>query len=54
MFTLSLEFTEGREAYADGIDGYAANPYAEASQELADWFAGWLAAKNEDVSDQTA
>ena len=44
----SLEFKEGREAYADGIDGYAATPYKEGTQEMTDWFAGWLAERELD------
>ncbi len=44
----TLEFNEGREAYADGIDGYAATPYPEMTQEIVDWFAGWLAARDQD------
>ena len=46
---MTLEFNEGAQAYADGIDGYAATPYAEGSQELVDWFAGWLYARKLDV-----
>lgn len=45
---VSIEFSEGRDAYADGIDGYQAQPYPEMTQELVDWFAGWLDARNED------
>jgi len=44
----SLEFCEGLDAYADGIDGYAATPYADGTQEMTDWFAGWLAARQID------
>lgn len=44
----SLEFHEGKEAYADGIDGYAATPYTDGTQPMTDWFAGWLAARNAD------
>lgn len=47
--TLSAEFREGLEAYADGIEGYSATPYADMTQEMTDWFAGWLAAKNADT-----
>ena len=46
--TTSHEFEEGQEAYADGIDGYAAKPYDEMTQPMTDWFAGWLTAKNAD------
>lgn len=46
--TISAEFQEGLEAYADGIDGYAAKPYADMTQAMTDWFAGWLAARNAD------
>lgn len=46
--THSAEFHEGREAYADGIDGYAAKPYPEMTQEMTDWFAGWILAKDAD------
>ena len=46
---LSLEYTEGREAYANGVEGYTATPYPEMSQELVDWFAGWLAARDADL-----
>jgi hypothetical protein len=42
----SLEFEEGKAAYADGVDGYAAKPYPECTQQMTDWFAGWLAARN--------
>lgn len=45
---ISIEFEEGMEAYAEGIDGYAARPYPELTQEMTDWFAGWIAARNED------
>lgn len=45
---MSLEFSEGKEAYADGIDGYAATPYKDGTQEMTDWFAGWLAARQID------
>lgn len=48
----SLEFREGFEAYGEGVDGYAATPYAECSQEMTDWFAGWVAAKNADRDEQ--
>ena len=48
---ISVEFEEGRAAYADGIDGYAATPYPDCTQEMTDWFAGWIAAKNEDQRD---
>jgi hypothetical protein len=44
----SIEFNEGMEAYADGIDGYAATPYAWDTQAMTDWFAGWLYARNQD------
>lgn len=47
-----FEFREGAEAYAEGVDGYAAKPYPEGSQELVDWFAGWLAARDEDLREQ--
>lgn len=46
--TISSEFEEGREAYAEGVDGYAAKPYDEMSQAMTDWFAGWIAARNAD------
>lgn len=44
----SLEFAEGKRAYADGIDGYAATPYDDSTQQMTDWFAGWIAARNAD------
>ena len=47
---ISGEFEEGREAYAEGIDGYAATPYPELTQEMTDWFSGWIAARNEDLA----
>jgi len=50
----SLEFREGCAAYADGIDGYAATPYQDGSQEMTDWFAGWLAARIEDRAEVAA
>jgi hypothetical protein len=46
---ISLEFLEGQQAYSDGVDGYAATPYPDFSQEMTDWFAGWAAAKHADV-----
>ena len=51
---ISIEFEEGREAYAEGIDGYAATPYPELTQEMTDWFAGWIAARNEDLAEVAA
>ncbi len=45
---VSIEFSEGREAYADGIDGYTATPYPDMTQEATDWFAGWLDARSQD------
>lgn len=45
---ISIEFEEGYEAYGDGIDGYAATPYPDCTQEMTDWFGGWVAARNED------
>lgn len=45
---ISIEFEEGYEAYGEGIDGYAAAPYPELTQEMTDWFAGWIAARNDD------
>jgi ribosome modulation factor len=51
---ISIEFEEGREAYADGIDGYAATPYADCTQKMTDWFAGWIAARNEDLAEVAA
>ena len=42
--THSGEYEEGYAAYGDGVDGYAAKPYHEMTQEMTDWFAGWLAA----------
>lgn len=44
----SIEFDEGYQAYGEGIDGYAARPYPDLTQEMTDWFAGWISAKNED------
>jgi len=52
MRTISLEFTEGYEAYAEGIEGYTAKPYTELSQELADWFAGWLSARDDERAEE--
>lgn len=46
--TISAEYQEGREAYADGIDGYAATPYPEMTRAMTDWFAGWINARNAD------
>lgn len=46
--THSAEYEEGSTAYGEGTDGYAATPYAEMTQEMTDWFAGWLAARNAD------
>jgi len=51
---ISIEFEEGRAAYADGIDGYAATPYPDCTQEMTDWFAGWVAAKNADLAEVAA
>lgn len=51
---ISLEYTEGQQAYADGIDGYAATPYPECTQEMTDWFAGWVYARNADREEQVA
>ena len=51
---ISIEFEEGRAAYADGIDGYAATPYPELTQDMTDWFAGWVAARNEDRDEVAA
>ena len=50
----SIEFREGYEAYGDGIDGYAAKPYVDGTQEMTDWFAGWIAARNEDMAEVAA
>ena len=47
----TLEFQEGFDAYADGVDGYAATPYAELTQQMTDWFAGWIAARNLDLAE---
>lgn len=47
---MTLEFNEGVEAYANGVDGYAATPYPDMTQEMTDWFAGWLFARNADKS----
>jgi beta-lactamase class D len=49
----SIEFGEGYAAYADGVDGYDAKPYPELTQEMTDWFAGWVAAKNADLRELT-
>jgi hypothetical protein len=49
MNRISLEFNEGQEAYAEGIDGYSATPYTECTQQMTDWFAGWLYARNQDA-----
>lgn len=49
---VSLEFKEGFEAYGEGIDGYAATPYPDCTQEMTGWFAGWVAARNADLADQ--
>ena len=46
----TLEFKEGFQAYGDGIDGYAATPYPDGTQQMTDWFAGWVAAKNTDLA----
>lgn len=51
---ISLEFREGFEAYGDGIDGYSARPYPDCTQPMTDWFAGWIAAKNEDKDEVAA
>ena len=48
----NLEYTEGREAYADGIEGHTATPYPEMSQELTDWFAGWLSARDDERAEE--
>ena len=48
----SLEFREGLKAYAEGVDGYSAKPYPEMTQEMTDWFAGWLAAREVDRSEE--
>jgi len=45
---ISIEHQEGYEAYGEGIDGYSAKPYPDGTQELVDWFAGWLDARNQD------
>lgn len=50
----SLEFREGYEAYGDGIDGYAATPYPDCTQPMTDWFAGWIAARDEDLVEVAA
>lgn len=50
----SLEFDEGKQAYADGVDGYAATPYPDCTQPMTDWFAGWVAARNLDREEVTA
>ena len=50
----SIEFREGYEAYGEGIDGYAAKPYVDCTQEMTDWFAGWIAARNEDMAEVAA
>jgi len=47
----TLEFLEGQQAYADGIDGYAATPYPELTQELTHWFCGWLFARDADLAE---
>jgi ribosome modulation factor len=49
---ISIEHQEGYMAYCKGIDGYAAKPYPELTQEMTDWFAGWVAAKRDDQADQ--
>lgn len=51
---ISLEFQEGQQAYSDGVDGYAATPYPDLTQEMTDWFAGWVAAKNADLAEVSA
>lgn len=51
---VSAEFEEGQQAYADGIDGYAAKPYPELTQPMTDWFAGWLDARNADREEVAA
>lgn len=50
----SLEFREGYAAYGEGIDGYAATPYPDCTQPMTDWFAGWLAARDEDLAEVAA
>ena len=47
----TFEFQEGFAAYGEGIDGYAATPYTDGTQEMTDWFAGWVAAKTQDQSE---
>jgi len=44
----SIEFEEGYRAYGEGIDGYDARPYPDLTQEMTDWFAGWISAKDSD------
>jgi hypothetical protein len=51
---VSIEFQEGKDAYADGVDGYAATPYLDGTQEMTDWFAGWIAARNADREEVAA
>jgi ribosome modulation factor len=51
---ISIEFEEGYAAYGDGVDGYAAKPYPDLTQEMTDWFAGWIAARNDDKAEVAA
>ena len=50
----SIEYREGQAAFADGIDGYAATPYTDGTQQMTDWFAGWIEARNAERSEVAA
>jgi len=48
---ISLEFKEGREAYADGLDIDLNNPYLVNTEKYADWEHGYNEAKYENESE---
>ena len=49
MYT--LEYQEGRNAYADGLDVKFNNPYERNSEKYKDWYDGYRDAEYEDKSE---
>jgi len=48
---MSLEYKEGREAYADGLDVEYNNAYERNSEKYENWRDGYRNAKYEDESE---